>query len=73
MPISFWAIPTITMVNKICAKLAMVCLIPVAVGLHDYLVINVHEGEDDGTLESGQGQAAALCCLAKRTLDAAKE
>jgi hypothetical protein len=37
-----------------------------------FVVINDHERDGCGDSEAGQGQAAALCSLAKRTLDAAE-
>lgn len=41
-------------------------------GLVGVAVITVHERDDFGDSEPGQGQAAALCSLAKRTLEAAQ-
>lgn len=45
---------------------------PSLLGLVGVAVITVHERDDFGDSEPGQGQAAALCSLAKRTLEAAQ-
>jgi len=59
-------------VNNIWSSKVMVGRGARLLGLPGLAVINVHERDGHGDSEPGQGQAAGLCSLAKRTLDAAE-